>query len=171
MTVFTFDAKVAYSPATATFLPGVIGSFYLDTDTGFTTPLTVTPVGGSPTTSVTSTTGGLIPDFTLDQASPNSLTGVAGSRVVWKSGAHQVTLTSMPWVVSELAVLRDFMQGNGIRLVRYDTVAGAWPALPPTAQSWVRETWYTSTETATATSPLTATLNVGDKWFQHKDAA
>lgn len=169
MTVFRFDAKVAYSPTTAAFVPGIIGSIYLETDTAFLTPLTVTPVGGVAGTTLTSTTGGLIPDFDLDQASPNNLTGTAGSRVVWKSGAHKVALTSMPFVVSELAILRDFMEESGIRLVKY--VSGAWETVPATPQSWVRITYYDSTESATAPSPNTATLNPGDKWFQHKDAA
>lgn len=169
MTIFRFDAKVAYSPTTDAFLQGIVGSFYLDTDTALTTPLTVTPVGATATTTVTSLASGLIPDFDLDQGAPNNLTGNAGSRLVWASGAHRVTLTSMPYVTSELTIIRDFMESNGIRYVRY--VAGAWESVPPVPQSWVKVTYWDSTQDPVAASPDTGLLITGDKWFQHKDAA
>lgn len=101
MATYTFDAKVAYSPSTATFAPGLLGAIYLDTDTGFMTPLTVTPLGGSAATTLTSGTNGLIPQFTVNQTT-NSLTGTQGTRVVWKSGSHQVSITSLPFLVEEV---------------------------------------------------------------------
>lgn len=102
MTVFTFDAKVSYSPSTSAFVPGVVGAVYLESDTGFVTPLTVTVHGLPPATTVTSQANGLVPLFTVDQAA-NGLSGTAGARVVWKSGSHQVTLTSLPWVIEQAA--------------------------------------------------------------------
>lgn|GEM_PF-4860928 len=103
MATYTFDAKVAYAPNTQTFVPGLLGAIYLDTDTGFTTPMTVTPLGGSPAATLTSGTAGLIPDFTLNQASQSPvLTGTQGARVVWKSGSHQITLTSEKFLIDEV---------------------------------------------------------------------
>lgn len=104
--VLWFDAMIAYSPSTNTFAAGLIGALYLETDTSFTTPMTVAPVGGEPTTTLISgalAAGAFIPKFSLTRSAQSPpLTGTQGPRLVWKSGAHQVTLTSLPFLISEV---------------------------------------------------------------------
>lgn len=107
MAVFTHGAWAAYSPATNTFLPGVIGQVYLDTDTSFSTPLVVTMQGSAPSTQLMSRVSGLIPTFTVDQAA-NGLTGSQGASVLWKSGTHIVgPFVSSSYVVGALEGVTD----------------------------------------------------------------
>lgn len=82
-----FRAEVAYDIPTKSLLPGAVADVYADDDTTFSTPLTLTELGGAPMAQLVANDQGVFPPFKVD--SPD-----VHDSVIAKSGSYTTVIVS-----------------------------------------------------------------------------